>query len=330
MKKLARITCMLMALAIITTALPASAAAPRRYYFVGAVLGHPYMIDMRLGIQYAQEKLGVEVVTVGPQAWDMVAQAEALEQTIARRPAGIVIPVWDATVVPGIKRAMKAGIPVVTVETTVPGSGAMSYVGLDNYDAGVVAADELLARGGKSGKVGIVMNAGAANTELKKQGLLDKLEGTGWKVVSYAESEGDPTKAAESSKAMFKAHPEITAAVALDSGGSTGLALAVEELRLQSKNLIIIGSDREDITLEYVDKGVMTATVVAKTALMPYFALEMLEDYNNRRNNDVPISANNAKARVNSVPEFCYVGAVVVDKTNVKFFLRDNMPKLAK
>jgi len=52
------------------------------------------------GDSVRSRELGVEVVTVGPQAWDMVAQAEALEQTIARRPAGIVIPVWDATVVP--------------------------------------------------------------------------------------------------------------------------------------------------------------------------------------------------------------------------------------
>jgi len=304
-----------------------SFAADRQYYFVGAVLGHPYMIDMKLGIQYASEKLDVNLDIVGPQAWDMVAQAEALEQTIAKNPDGIIMPLWDGTVVPGIKKAMSRGIPVVTVESTVPGSGALSYVGLDNYQAGVAAGKEIISRAGNSGKLGVVMNAGAANTELKKEGLLDTLKDTDWEVVSFAESEGDPQKATESSKAMFKSNSDITAAVALDSGGSTGLGLAVEELN-NKKGMLIVGSDREDITLEYIDKGLMDCTIVAKTALMPYFALVMLEDYNNRVQNDVPISSNNKEANIASAPEKCYVGTVVVDSDNIKYFLRKNMPEV--
>lgn len=328
MKMLKNKLAILFVVLILVIGITSVSNASEKYYFVGAVLGHPYMIDMKLGIQYAKEQLGVDIDIVGPQAWDMVAQAETIEQTIAKKPKGIVIPLWDAIVVPGIKKAVAMGIPVITVESTIPDSGALSYVGLDNYGAGVAAANELLKRGGNSGKLGIVMNAGAANTELKKQGLIETLNGTDWEVISFAESEGDPQKATESAKAMFKAHPEITGVVALDSGGSTGLGLAIEELNLINKDMVVVGSDREDITLEYIDRNIMDCTIVAKTALMSYFAFQMLENYNNRKNADVPISADNLKANVISLPEYCYVGTIVVDASNIKYFLRQNMPKL--
>jgi hypothetical protein len=54
----------------------------------------------------------------------------------------------------------------------------------------------------------------------------------------------------------------------------------------------------------------------------------LLEDYNARKNSefDVPICKENLKAGVHSVPENIYVGAEIVDKSNVQYFLRKNMP----
>jgi DNA-binding LacI/PurR family transcriptional regulator len=41
-----------------------------------------------------------------------------------------------------------AGIPVVVIEANLPDSGAMSFIGLDNYQAGADTAKELIKLGG--------------------------------------------------------------------------------------------------------------------------------------------------------------------------------------
>ena len=74
------------------------------------------------------------------------AQTETVEQSIAKHPDGIVAVLWAS--IPPIKKAMAAGIPVVVVEANLPDSGAMSFVGLDNYQAGADTAKELIKLGG--------------------------------------------------------------------------------------------------------------------------------------------------------------------------------------
>jgi ABC-type sugar transport system substrate-binding protein len=63
-------------------------------------------------------------------------------------PDGIVAVLWDGSPIPPIKKAMAAGIPVVIIEANLPNSGAMSFIGLDNYQAGADTAKELIKLGG--------------------------------------------------------------------------------------------------------------------------------------------------------------------------------------
>jgi ribose transport system substrate-binding protein len=307
------------------------AAAPkekRHYYYIGAVNAHPYFLDAFLGVEYAKKRLGVDVTVLGPNDYDMTAMVAAIEQTIPKKPDGILTMAWDSTPVPAIKKAMAAGIPVITMFTTVPDSGALCYIGLDNYQSGVVTGQELLKRGGTSGKLGIIMNAGASNTEAKKAGALAALEGSDWEVVVQAEDQANTEVAIEAAKSMFNAHPELTGILGLDSSSGTGIGRAIEELGIDASNITIVVHDREDVTLEYIDKGIIDATVEAKTAMPPYLAISLLEDYNDRKQaEDIPISANNWDSGVKSMPRFIYVGAVIIDQDNVQNFLRKNMPK---
>src|SRR5690606_25850118 len=87
--------------------------AGRSYIYASQLQGHPYLLDSLLGMDYAEEKFGVTIDRLGPQGWDPVAGAEAVEQAIAQKPAGIITTLWEPGAVPGIRRAMEQGIPVV-------------------------------------------------------------------------------------------------------------------------------------------------------------------------------------------------------------------------
>ena len=100
------------------------------------------------------------------------------------------------------------------------------------------------------------------------------------------------------------------------------------ELGLEDKEMTIVVHDREDVTLEYIEKGIIDATVEAKTAYGPYLAIQLLENYHDRKmENDVPISADNWDAGIRSFPQFIYVGSVIIDQDNVQHLLRENLPE---
>lgn len=302
---------------------------PRNYFYVAAVHAHPYFLDTHLALKYTAEKLGVNITTMGPDDWNMPAMADALEQAIAKKPDGILTVMWDSSNVPAVKKAMAAGIPVVVLYATIPENYALGYIGLDNYQAGIDTGNELIKRGGTSGKFGIIMNAGASNTELKKEGALYALKDTDWELVVQAEDKADTETAIEAAKAMFNAHPDLDGVLGLDSSSGTGIGVAIEELGLEDKDMTIIVHDREDTTLEFIQKGYIDATVEAKTAFTAYLAIKMLEDYNDRRESgdDVPLSSDNTASGAVTFPQYTYVGSVIIDKDNVEYFMRENLPK---
>jgi len=305
------------------------AESGRTYYYCGAVWAHPYFLDALLGIEYAKQYYGVEIIRLGPDDFNMQAMSDAIEQSIPKNPAGIFTSLWDTTPVPSVKKAVEAGIPVAVLYTKVPDHGGTVYIGLDNYQCGVDTGRELLKRGGDSGKLGIIMNAGASNTEDKKAGALKALEGSGWEVVIQAEDKADTETAIEAAKAMFNSHPEITGVLGLDSSSGTGIGVAIEELGLEDKEMTIVVHDREDVTLEYIQKGIIDATLEAQTALGPVLAVQLFEEWYKRQEagNDVPVSADNMASNVMAMPADCYIKAVIIDQSNVEFFLRGNLPK---
>ena len=302
----------------------AFAGDKRSYVFAAGVLGHPYWNAAYQGFDYAAQKFGVDIKRVGPQDWNPPAQAEAVEQSIAKKPDGIIAVLWDGSSIPPIKKAMAAGIPVVVIEANLPDSGAMAFIGLDNYQAGADTAKELIKLGGESGKVVALGNWGASNTDAKYRGFSDYLAAhSKWTILGKVDDKGTTNPAIEAAKSLLNTYNDATGIVGLDSSAGTGLGLAAEELRMDISKLTIVVNDREDAVLDYIHKGVIGASILNKTALEAYMAIELLEAYNDSKIGlaEVPISTNNKSAGVTPMPENVFMGTVVVDKNNVEYFL---------
>ncbi|PZX12191.1 ribose transport system substrate-binding protein [Palleronia aestuarii] len=317
-------------LAVSATTLLAQDDGQRTYIYASQLQGHPYLLDSLLGMDYAEEKFGVTVEPIGPQGWDPVAGAESVEQAIAREPDGIITTLWEPGALPGIARAMEQGIPVVVIEATVPDSGALTFIGLDNYEAGVDTARELIARGGNSGTYVASGNWGASNTDAKFQGLTEYLDAnSGWELAGRIDDQATTSTAIDAAKTMFNTYPDITAVIGLDSSSGTGICLAAEELDRDIEDLVVIVHDREDPVLECIEYGAIDATIVNKTALQAYMAVQMLEAYNDAETGlaEVPISASNEEAGVTPFPAAIYMGTEVIDAENVEDFMRSNLPE---
>lgn len=299
------------------------------YVFAGAFLAHPYVRDIKLGLRYAEKKLGVTIRTLGPQGPDFKAQAAAMGEAIASKPDGIIVPLWGSDAVPLVKQARRLGIPVVAIEAAPPDHGANTYIGLDNHRAGEMTAEELIRRSGRKGSLGIVLNT-RSNTVLKRQGFLDGLRDTEWKIVAEMVNDSSTDDATRVAIDMLRRHPGLNAIIGLNSSAGVGIGNAIGQLGLAAKGIVAIVHDREETVLDLIGRGLINATIVAKTALMSYLAVELLDDYRKRRANDVPVVANADAIGIVLLPETIHIGAVVVDKSNVSNFMRSSLPGLAE
>jgi ribose transport system substrate-binding protein len=297
----------------------------RTYYYVAPYMGHPYVYDHFLGLKYAADKFGVDIVQSGPDGFDTQAATEAFEQAIAKKPDGIVTVMWDGSLVSAARSAISQGIPVIVIETAVNDHGAFTYIGLDNYQNGVDTANELLSVGGNNGNVVLVGNWGASNTDAKLAGVKDVLKNTSWRIIAEVNDETNMEKAIEVSKAAMNNFPNVTAFIGLNSASGPGIAAAMEELNKPADSIIIVCNDREDMTLEYIEKGYINVTLCNKTAMQAYLAIALLEDYSRYGYAEVPISADNRASHVNVFPEKIVTGTFKITAENVKNFRHENM-----
>lgn len=301
----------------------------RTYYLVSSHQAHPYFADSHLALRYAADYFGVNIVATGPEGWDTKAQSEAIEQAIAKSPSGIITRMWDASPRDAVVKAMAAGIPVIVTEATVEDNGALSFIGLDNYQAGVDTAKELVARAGDSGKVVCMGNWGASNTDAKFAGVKEYLEkNTQWEIVAEVDDKAETSAAIEAAKSVINNYADIDAIIGLDSSTGTGVSIAMEELGVEAGTYTVIVHDRETSTLEYIEQGYINATLINKTATQEYLAILLMEDWNNGGLKNVPISSDNLAAGVNPLPNNIYNSVSVIDASNVKYFKVDNMPKI--
>src|SRR5215469_16914961 len=99
------------------------------YYLVGANIKLPYWENASAGLSAAATQLQVRAAFVGPDTYDAKGEKQALDELIAKKPAGILVSVTDPELLrDSIDRAIAAGIPVVTVDSDAPKSKRLFFI----------------------------------------------------------------------------------------------------------------------------------------------------------------------------------------------------------
>jgi ribose transport system substrate-binding protein len=293
-------------------------APDETYVEVLALINLPYFIDHKLGLDFAGKELGVKTKFIGPVDYDMTAMVNALEQTIAEKPAGILVVGFDPALKPSIDKAIDAGIPVVTLDAEVYGSKRLTFLGTGNVNAGKVGADLLAKAIGGKGKVALLTKVGQSNLEERIQGYKDEFAAKypDIHIVQIIDDQSDSAKAADGPKAALQANPDLAGVGCVEAAGGVGAATAAKELGNTDK-FKIVSMDRDDGTLKFIEDGTIYASVAQKTALMSYLGTKLLYLYNHA---PLPIVADNKAASIIAMPESVDTGTIVIDKNNAKFF----------
>jgi ribose transport system substrate-binding protein len=289
------------------------------YIEVSALGNIDYFYDHKLGMKQVGEELGVKTEYVGPAEYDMNAMVAAFEQAIAKKPNGIVVVGFEPSLNPIVKKAMDAGIPVVTVDADLPDSGRIAFIGTGNKNAGIVGGDKLAGLIGKKGKVAIMTKPGQSNLEERITGYKEALaKYPDIQIVQIADTQSDPVVAAQVASALLQKYPDLAGIACVEAAGGSGAATAVKEAG-KAGEVKIVSMDRGNDILKAIEEGIISASVAQQTALMPYYAVQLLYNLNNSK---VAISSDNKAAGVKGVPTIIDTGTIIVDKNNYKYFVR--------
>lgn len=126
------------------------------YIEVSALGNLNYFQNHKLGMKLAGEALDVRTEYIGPDEFDLDAMKVALRGAIDRNPAGIVVVGFDNSLNKLVDQAVNTGIPVVTVDSDLPDSKRIAFVGTGNYQAGYEGGSRLAELLGGVGKVAIM------------------------------------------------------------------------------------------------------------------------------------------------------------------------------
>jgi ribose transport system substrate-binding protein len=291
--------------------------ASQHYVMISAVTGGPYWIDSKAGLY--DKELGVSAVFTGPPTVDVNAQIDAVERAIAQRVDGIIMVAVADAVTPAIDKAVEAGIPVVCADADAPSSKRFSFIGTGNYNAGYRGGEELAKLLGGRGEVALLYIPGWDNLIQRIQGYRDALaKYPEIKIVKVGNDKGSQTEAEKECRAILQAYPNLAGFGCVAAIGGQGAAVAVKQAG-KTGTVRIVAMDRDEATLQFIQEGVIDASVAQRTYMMAYLALQMLFDL---RNDRIRFTDDWRKVGVNPLPPVVDTGTFVIDKSNVDYFRR--------
>lgn len=169
---------------------------------------------VKAGVDAAAKDTGANVSYNSPETFDMVLMSQLIDAAVNEEPDGLIISFPDPDALgPSVKRAIAAGIPVITINAGgAQGKelGAAMHVGQDEYDAGVAAGEALGKMGGKNA---LCVNQEVGNISLDQR-CAGFEKGFGGK-VTVLPTTNDPAEI----------QSKVTAALASDESVDTVMAL---------------------------------------------------------------------------------------------------------
>jgi ribose transport system substrate-binding protein len=289
------------------------------YYLVTANSKIPYWQAAHDGWRQAAQKLKVRVDFVGPDTYDPKAQQKAFQDALKAKPAGILVSPADAKLLqPDIDAAIGQGIPVITLDSDSPDSKRLTFIGTNNYQAGLLGGRT--AAKALNGKGNVVFFTIPAQTNLEERlhGYKDAFaENPGIKIVDVIDIQGDPRVAFDkATEIVSDKKKNVDAFICLEAQAGKEVADVLDRNKVTGKT--IIAMDTDDATLDWIKKGMIRATIAQKPYTMAYFGLQLLDQVHH--NPPTPLAKNWAQDPFSPIPAAVDTGLTLVDKTNIDSF----------
>ena len=293
-------------------------APTEKYYLIAANVKLPYWQHVSAGLLKAAAQLGVKAEVVGPDTYDVKAQREQFAEVLKQKPAGILVAATDPSLRQDIDAAIEKGIPVITVDSDAPESKRLTFIGTDNYKAGVLGAQLAAKKMKFRGSVVVYTLPEQNNLKERLHGYTDVFAGFPQiKITETMDTKGDPRIVFDRTMEMLDKKVHIDAFVCLVSFACPEVAEVLG--RKNVTGAVVVAMDTDQRTLEGIQKGVISATIAQKPYTMAFFGLKMLDDLTHHPPSSLTIDWSSDP--FSPMPEFVDTGVTLIDSGNVEKFI---------
>jgi ribose transport system substrate-binding protein len=289
-----------------------------RYVFVATNINLPYWQESQAGFLDAATALGVKGELIGPTGYAPNAELLAFRQIVEEHPAGICLSAARPEIFQAaIDQAIAQGIPVICVDADAPNSKRVLYIGTDNFKAGKESLKQMAALVPGNGSIVVITIPGQRNLDDRVAGVAEALKNfPAIKLTKILDDKGDARSAFDQVSELIQKKEKADGIICLEATGGSGAAEALHRLSMEGK-LPIVAFDGDPETLDWIDRGAITATITQKPYVMSYYGLKFLDDLHH---NAVHQFKDWRTALAAPMPTFVDTGTVIVDKSNLKLY----------
>jgi len=287
------------------------------------------------GAEKAGEDLKVDVTVIMPSS--ITDQTRKMEDLLVRGTDGIAIsPIDPANQGEIINKAATESI-LITHDSDAPDTNRQVYIGMDNFDAGLLCGETLREALPDGGKVMIfVGRLDQDNAKRRRQGFIDaflsrepdraRIDPAGdvissedgkYSVLGTMTDQFDRAKAKANGEDAMTRHPDLTAMVGLFEYNPPMILEALERSGKLGQ-VKVMAFDENDATLQGIKDGNVVATIVQNPYQYGYKSIEVLSQL--QKGNKTVIPEN----------KFIDIPARVIDNSNVEPFWLEIKDRLNK
>ena len=289
----------------------------------------------RAGANKAGQDLGVSVDVITPSS--MTDQTRKIEDLLTRGTDGIAISPIDPVNQVEILNKAATATNLITHDSDAPDTNRLVYIGMDNFDAGLMCGKTLRKAMPDGGKVMIfVGRLDQDNAKRRRQGFIDglldrqpdpsrndpsgdelKSEDGKITIVGTMTDQFDRAKAKANVEDTVTRHPDIAGMVGLFGYNPPCIVEGLERTGRLGK-VKVMGFDEDSATLQGVKDGTLVATIVQNPYQYGYQSIQTLNELHKGNKSVIPEN------------KFVDIPARVIDTSNVDAFWQEIKDRLGK
>jgi ribose transport system substrate-binding protein len=284
-------------LACVAGAAPAAHAADITIGLSVATLANPFFQGMSKGVEAGvAQHPGMKLINTSANG-DANAQATQVGDLINQHVSALILnPINANAIVPIVKKANAAGIPVFTLDRGAAcGACQVNFLETDNEALGKEGADfiadQLKSKNGavKGNVVDLEGLLGTTAGDEREKGFATEFaslqaKNPGLKLVARQAADFDADKGFNITTQLLAAHPEIDAIFNGNDDNAVGAIRAIRQANrfvpVGDKNhIVVIGIDGTEQALGAIRKGQMDATLSQNPLTMAKQSVAYIQDY---------------------------------------------------
>ncbi|MFD1717449.1 sugar ABC transporter substrate-binding protein [Georgenia deserti] len=240
-------------------------------------LSSPYWLQVAGGVERAAEETGADVSLQGATAeTEVQEQIDQVRTAITQQVDALVVaPTQAEQLQPILEQAVDQDIPVLLVDTDIEGWDAKeTFVGTDNYQAGVTAGEHILEQQ-DSGSIALIRGVpGNPSTDSRVEGVIDTLEGSGIEVAADLAANSDRAEGRSVMADILQSNPDVDMVFAANDDMALGALEAIKSADVAMDDITVIGVDGTSDAVDSMLAGELDASIAQNSFDMGRTAVE--------------------------------------------------------